>query len=177
MDESVISSMDESVISRIVESVVKAVEKTSPQVHKCRCNKKITLKTAVNLISKIERKAKEIGVNVVIAIAGEGGNPIAVHCMDDAYIASYDIAVNKAFTAVSLKMSTSALAKLSQPGADLYGVQFTNQGKIVIFPGGEPILVNGKVIGGIGISGGSAAQDGELATYGKNMLMEADSWQ
>ncbi|MBE6610842.1 MAG: heme-binding protein, partial [Ruminococcaceae bacterium] len=88
--------------------------------------------------------------------------------MDDAYIASYDVAVNKAFTVVALKMSTIALRPLAQPGASLYGIQFTNGGKIVIFGGGDPICdAEGKIIGGLGVSGGSEEQDTALSAYGK----------
>ena len=64
--------------------------------------------------------------------------------MDGAYIASYDIAVNKTFTSAGLKMSTAELANLSQPGQPLYGIQHTNEGKIVIFGGGEPLEIDGK---------------------------------
>ncbi len=110
------------------------------------------------LIEKIEAKAKEMGVNAVIAVANEGGNIVAVECMDDSYIASYDIAVNKAFTCASLKMSTSQLKKLAQPGCNLYGIQFTNNGRIVIFGGGEPLKSGDKTIGGLGVSGGSEKQ-------------------
>jgi uncharacterized protein GlcG (DUF336 family) len=91
--------------------------------------------------------------------------------MDNAYIASYDVAVNKAFTVVSLKMSTSTLKPLAQPGGSLYGIQFTNNGKIVIFGGGEPLLnAKGDIIGGLGVSGGTEEQDTALAEYGKQIF-------
>jgi uncharacterized protein GlcG (DUF336 family) len=88
--------------------------------------------------------------------------------MDDAYLASYDVAVNKAYTVVALKMSTIALKPLAQPGASLYGIQFTNGGKIVIFGGGDPLTAkDGKILGGLGVSGGSEEQDTALSAYGK----------
>ena len=88
--------------------------------------------------------------------------------MDDSYIASYDVAVNKAFTVVALKMSTKALKKLAQPGESLYGIQFTNGGRIVIFGGGDPLVGrSGEIIGGIGVSGGSEDEDTALSAYGK----------
>ena len=95
--------------------------------------------------------------------------------MDGAYIASYDIAVNKTFTSAGLKMSTAELANLSQPGQPLYGIQHTNEGKIVIFGGGEPLEIDGKIIGAIGVSGGTAEQDTMLAAYGKEVLKEVIS--
>ena len=106
-----------------------------------------------------------------MAISGKAGHPVSVQCMDDSYIASYDIAVQKAFTSVSLKMSTSTLKPLASPGGSLYGIQFTNGGKIVIFGGGEPLKNKDDVIiGGIGVSGGSEEQDSALAAYGKEIF-------
>jgi uncharacterized protein GlcG (DUF336 family) len=88
--------------------------------------------------------------------------------MDDAYLASYDVAVNKAYTVVALKMSTMTLKPLAQPGQSLYGIQFTNGGKIVIFGGGDPLTdAKGSIIGGLGVSGGSEERDAALSLYGK----------
>ena len=112
-----------------------------------------------------------MGVNAVVAVSNRAGHPVLVECMDDSYIASYDVAVNKAFTVVSLKMSTSRLKPLSQPGGSLYGIQFTNNGKIVIFGGGEPLCNSkGDIIGGLGVSGGTEEQDTALAEYGKQLF-------
>lgn len=95
--------------------------------------------------------------------------------MDGAYIASYDIAVNKTYTSAGLKMSTAKLGELSQPGQPLYGIQFTNEGKIVIFGGGEPLESEGNIIGALGVSGGSAEEDTFLAAYGREILKEVIS--
>ena len=79
---------------------------------------------------------------------------------------------------MALKMSTAALKELAQPGGELYGIQHTNGGRIVIFGGGVPIVRDGEVIGGLGISGGSEAQDTALAQYGEKVIKEAaDLWQ
>lgn len=99
------------------------------------------------------------GAAVVTAVCDAGGNPVVLLRDDDAYIASVDIAANKAFTSVSLKMTTAELGRLAQPGAPLYGVQHTNAGRIVIFGGGVPLVRDGAIIGGFGVSGGSAEQD------------------
>lgn len=135
-------------------------------------NGKMSLSLAKTLIEKVEEKAIAKQIAVVITIADEAAHPVAVHCMDGAYIASYDIAVNKAFTSASLKMSTAELGSLSQPGRPLYGIQHTNAGKIVVFGGGEVLTVNGNIIGAIGVSGGSAAEDTALAAYGKEICKE-----
>ena len=133
----------------------------------------MTLDFALELIKGVEEEARRIGVNAVVAVVSRGANPVAVHCMDNSYIASYDIAFNKAFTVVSLKMPTTKLKELAQPGKDLYGIQFTNNGRIVIFGGGEPLVANGTVIGGLGVSGGSEEQDTYLAKYGEKLFKEA----
>ena len=152
-------------LSKIVESVVKqVVSENKPE------KGKITLSLAKKLAEKIELKAEEIGVRAVVAVANEGARPILVESMDGAYIASYDIALNKAYTVTALKMNTSALKELSQPGQPLYGIQFTNSGQIVIFGGGEPLKINGNFVGGLGVSGGSEEQDTYLAAYGKEVF-------
>ncbi|MBQ3133030.1 MAG: heme-binding protein [Clostridia bacterium] len=131
----------------------------------------VSLEQALWLAEQVKAKAREMGFPCVVAVSDRAARPVLVECMDDAYIASYDVAFNKAFTVVSLKMPTSDLKSLAQPGADLYGIQFTNNGKIVIFGGGEPLRnADGKIVGGLGISGGSEEQDTALAAYGKKVF-------
>lgn len=151
-------------ISRIVAEVVAQVSANRPT--------SISLSQAKRLIERVEQKAKEMGLSVVVAVSNSSANPVAVECMDDSYMASYDIAVNKAYTVVALKMSTLKLKSLAQPGDPLYGIQFTNGGKIVIFGGGDPLVYNGTIIGGLGVSGGSEEQDVELSAYGASILHE-----
>lgn len=130
--------------------------------------KQMTLAKAEQLADAVMAEAKRIGVRAVICVSDAAGHPKLVKCMDDAYIASYDVAVNKAFTVVALKMSTMTLKPLAQPGQSLYGIQFTNGGKIVIFGGGDPLTDGkGSIIGGLGVSGGSEEQDAALSLYGK----------
>ncbi len=136
-----------------------------------RDEQKMTLPLALALSEYVKGKASELGVNAVVAITDSGGNPVSVQCMDDSYIASYDIALNKAFTVVALKMPTKTLKDLAQPGQSLYGIQFTNNGKIVIFGGGVPLYNGeGKIIGGLGVSGGTEDQDTALADFGGEVL-------
>ena len=131
----------------------------------------ITLDMALSLAEAVRKKASEIGVKAVVAIADKGANPVLVQCMDDSYIASYDIALNKAYTSVALKMPTWKLSELAKPGNSLYGIQHTNGGKIVIFGGGEPLCNrNGDIIGALGVSGGSESEDTALAAYGKEIF-------
>lgn len=172
MENSNIAEIISRVVSQLKEDAAAEGSKGSGQTAD------VSLRMAKRLMERIETEASRMGVNAVIAVANKGGRPVAVHCMDEALIASYDIAVNKAYTCAALKMSTKELKRLSQPGGDLYGIQHTNEGKIVIFGGGIPIIHNGKVIGGLGVSGGSEAQDTALAEYGEKLIKEAlDLWQ
>ena len=151
--------MNELEIREIVKNTVSAY----------RGNKsEMTLAMADRLADAVLAEAKRIGVKAVVCVSDGAGNPKLVKSMDDAYIASYDVAVNKAFTVVALKMSTITLKPLAQPGASLYGIQFTNGGRIVIFGGGDPLMgEKGRIIGGLGVSGGSEEQDTALSAYGK----------
>ena len=159
-------------LSQIVDGVVRAVlEKDNEHNRKNIASNnlsKMTLACARDIIRAVQTKARDIGVNAVVCVSDGKGNPVAVECMDDAFLASFDIAVNKAYTVTALKMPTSALAELAKPGGSLYGIQHTNSGKIVIFGGGE-FLCNdkGDIVGGLGVSGGSAEQDTMLGQYGK----------
>lgn len=154
--------MDNNEIEKIVQEVMKKT--SAPQG--------MTLALAVKLIEKVEAKAAEWGMRVVTAVSDASGRPVAVHCMDGAYIGSFDVALNKTYTSVAFQMSTAKLGTLSQPGESLYGIQFTNGGKIVIFGGGEVLEQNGKMIGALGVSGGTAKQDTDLAAYGKSVFEE-----
>jgi uncharacterized protein GlcG (DUF336 family) len=69
-------------------------------------------------------------------------------------------------------MSTEYIGKLAIPSGPLYGIQNTNGGRIVVFGGGCPLKNNNTVIGGIGVSGGTAEQDIELANYAENIFRE-----
>ncbi len=127
----------------------------------------ITLRAAEALIKRVFEAAKAMGLSVFAAVADNGANPVAVARMDGAILASYDIALNKAYTSAALHKSTAELSELAASGGELYGIQHTNGGRIVIFGGGEPLYRDGTVAGAIGVSGGTLAQDTELATVGK----------
>lgn len=128
----------------------------------------MTLNLAERVADAVIAEAQRVGIKVVVALSDAAGNPKLVKVMEDAYIASYDIAVNKAYTVVALKMPTVKLKPLAAPGGELYGIQFTNGGKIVIFGGGDPLInPKGKIIGGLGVSGGSEEQDIALSEFGR----------
>lgn len=166
----------EQVVERAVRETLKTMEREAgrkaEQTEKTEIGQEVllTLETAKKLAGEVERKAKEMGLPVVIAVSDASARPIAVHCMDGAYIASFDIALHKAYTSAGLKMSTAELSRLSAPGQPLYGIQNTNDGKIVIFGGGEVLERNGQTVGALGVSGGTLEQDTALAAYGKEMF-------
>jgi uncharacterized protein GlcG (DUF336 family) len=127
----------------------------------------MNLATAKQLIEAAEKKAMEIGQPIVVAVADVGGNLVALHRMDNAFLVSIEIAKNKAYTAVGVQMPTHNLAGACQPGAPLFGLNTTDNCRIVIFAGGFPVKdKNGALIGGIGVSGGSAEQDIACAEAG-----------
>ncbi len=132
----------------------------------------MNLELAVKLIEKVEEKAEEMGMRVVAAVSDASGRPIAVHCMDGAYHGSFDVAVNKAYTSTAFQMATKELAKLCKPGGDLYGLQFSNDGKVMVLGGGEPLKIGDTMIGALGVSGGTAEEDIALAAYGSSVLKE-----
>lgn len=149
------------------------IEKVVKGVMRSRSAKNsMTLALAVKLIEAVEKKAAEQKMRVVTAVSDASGRPVAVHCMDGAYIGSFDVALNKTYTSIAFQMSTAQLGRLSQPGESLYGIQFTNGGRIVIFGGGELLEQNGVILGALGVSGGTAEQDTELAAYGKSIFEE-----
>ncbi|WP_227378192.1 GlcG/HbpS family heme-binding protein [Haladaptatus halobius] len=126
----------------------------------------IPLQTATKLIEAAEEKAEDIDNPMVITVVNSEGNLIAQHRMDSAWLASVSISRNKAYTSAALDMPTHELAEPSEPGNSLYGLQTTDEGRIVIFGGGYPLERDGEVVGAIGVSGGEVSQDQEVAEAG-----------
>lgn len=117
------------------------------------------LERAKKLLEAAEYKALEIGVAMVIAVVDDGGNLVAQQRMDGALLASISLALDKAYTAVALKMPTDQAAEFSAPGRELYGLNTAGDGRFIVFGGGFPIVERGVVVGGIGVSGGSVQED------------------
>jgi len=108
-------------------------------------------------------KAAEIGVLESVCIVDAGGHPIVLERMDGARITGPQIAWNKAFTAAGHKRSTHLFnappSGPALPGNEAFGIQLSFEGKFAIFVGGYPIVVDGEVVGGVGLSGGNGEQD------------------
>ncbi len=126
----------------------------------------ITLKDAKRIIEAAEKKAAEIGQPMNIAVADQGGNLISHVRMDGAWLGSIDISIKKAYTSRAFDIATKDLATHSQSGGQFFGIHASNDGKIMIFAGGIPLKQDGKVVGAIGVSGGSGDQDHAVAEAG-----------
>ena len=126
----------------------------------------ITLEEAQRIISAAEHKAKQMGQPMNIAVMDAGRNLVAFHRMDGAWVASTDIAIDKAFTSAGRGLTTRKIGEMAQPGQPLFGINTTNGGRIVIFAGGIPLMRDGEVAGAIGVSGGTVDEDHEVAEAG-----------
>jgi uncharacterized protein GlcG (DUF336 family) len=129
--------------------------------------KQVTLEAAERIIEVCKRKAEELGQPMCIAVVDGGANLVAFVRMDDSLLVAADIAVKKALTATEFRMDTRQLTSLVQPGAPLYGIEAATGGRLVVFGGGTPLTdEDGRVVGGVGVSGGSVEQDQEVAAAG-----------
>jgi uncharacterized protein GlcG (DUF336 family) len=130
----------------------------------------VTLNDARRIIAAAEKKASEIGQPMNIAVADAGGNLIAHVRMDGAWLGSIDISIKKAYTSRAFDIATKDLAAHSQSGGQFFGIHASNDGRIMIFAGGIPLKHDGKVVGAVGVSGGSGEQDHAVAEAGAAAL-------
>lgn len=121
--------------------------------------KYITLQDAKNAMAAAEAEARKNNWNVAVAILDAGGHLISFQRMEDVQIGSIDIAIGKARTAVNFKRPTKALDDLVSSGRNAF---LAIEG-VIPLQGGLPVIADGKLIGGIGVSGGTAAQDEQIA--------------
>ena len=121
----------------------------------------LSLEKARKIIRAGEKKAKEMNIAAVFAVVNAEGNLIIEERMDNAILVSIDVAYKKAYTAAALKLNTEDLTALVQPGAMFYGLQ--SDSKYIVFGGGMLLKVDGKIVGAVGVSGGSAQEDMEIA--------------
>ena len=126
----------------------------------------ITLEAARSIIAAAEKKAEDIGQPMNVAVVDEGGNLVAFERMPNAWLGSIDIAQKKAWTSRAFDIETGDLAKHSQSGNQFFGIHASNDGKVMIFAGGVPLKQDGKVVGAVGVSGGSGEQDQAVADAG-----------
>jgi uncharacterized protein GlcG (DUF336 family) len=125
--------------------------------------KSLSLDDAQRVIQAGIAKAKDVHSPSNIAVVDAGGNLLAFARMEEAWLGSIDIAINKAFTSRAFDVATKQLGTLAQPGQQFYGIQASNHGRVMIFAGGLPLKSSGKVIGAVGVSGGTGEQDQQIA--------------
>lgn len=131
--------------------------------------KRINLQTAKALMELIEYRAKQLSMSAVIAICTPEGNMLAVHAMDESFLLSFEVAMKKAYTAVALKMSTMELKELTKQGATFEGLE-ASMPQVIAIGGGIPLRIDGEIVGGLGISGGTGEEDHSLAVFGQEAL-------
>jgi glc operon protein GlcG len=128
--------------------------------------KSLSLEDARKAAAAAVTEAKKNKWNMAIAVVDDGGHLIYFERIDETQIASIDIAIGKARTAVNFKRPTKALEDAINGG----------QYAVMTFPnsipreGGLPIFVDGKVVGGIGVSGGKSSEDTQVAIAGAGAL-------
>ena len=125
----------------------------------------MSLHSAQTVVDAARNKAQAIGVPMNIAVVDAGANLVAFARMDDAWLGSIDIAQGKAYTARAFDMPTKDLAPMCQPGQPLFGIHASNQGRLVIFAGGIPLQTE-RIVGAVGVSGGTVDQDQQVAEAG-----------
>src|SRR6478735_11015853 len=126
----------------------------------------LTLADARKIIAAAQKKATEIGQPMNVAVCDAGGNLLAFERMEGAWLGSIDISINKAWTSRAFDIATGDLAKHSQSGGQFFGIHASNGGRVMIFAGGVPLKRGGKVVGAVGVSGGSGDQDHAVAEAG-----------
>ena len=157
--------VQEQEIEELKAKVRKIVAEQLGIADKGEVNMDMSLASLKKMACYVEEKAKEIGVPMVFSAVDEGGNLLYFQRMEGSLLISVKVSQDKAYTALSLKCPTSVLADVTKPGDSLWSLHNSADGRIVCFGGGYPIEVDGKVIGAIGVSGGTADQDMAVATY------------
>ena len=137
------------------------IELVSEKLSSIDMDSNLSLEKARKIIRAGERKAKEMNIAAVFAVVNPEGNLIIEERMDNAILVSVEVAYKKAYTAAALKLNTEDLTALVQPGAMFYGLQ--SDPKYIVFGGGMLLKINGKIVGAVGVSGGSAQEDMEIA--------------
>lgn len=128
--------------------------------------KRLDIDDAGRVIAGARDKALELGVPMCIAVTDESGNLIAFERMDGSKITSINLAIDKSYTATGIQKSTQALGEANQPGMPAHGIASALGGRMVAVGGGVPVLSGTDVVGGVGVSSGSPAQDHEVAVAG-----------
>ena len=128
--------------------------------------KRLSIDEAKLMIDAAEKKSDVIGIPMCIAVTDESGNLLAFSRMDGGKVSSISIAIDKAFTASAAKNATEFYNEMCRPGSPTFGIHTSNQGHFSIIGGGLPVKSGKAIVGGIGASSGTPAQDIEVAQAG-----------
>lgn len=134
--------------------------------------KRLSLAEAKVLIDGATQKSIEMKIPMCIAVTDESGHLMAFDRMDGGKVSSSPIAIDKAFTGAVARKGTHVYNELCQPGKSTFGIHVTNGGHFSIIGGGFPVFVDGQIVGGIGISSGTAAEDQVVAEYALTYFYE-----
>lgn len=133
----------------------------------------LALDDAKDALDAAEAKASELGVAMNLAAVNQEGNLLGFRRMDGAKLVAASIARDKAYTAAAVKKPTAALKEGSEPGGDVYGLQSTDDNRVVTFGGGLPVERDGAVVGAVGASGGAVEEDVAVAGAAVDHLDES----
>jgi len=133
----------------------------------------------LDLARRMIAAAREVAIGeqalVSIAVVDAGGHLICFERMDGAEIAGPVLAVDKAHTAVAQRSGTHELTSMVAPGGSLAGMNSADHGRYICFGGGLPLWSEGRVVAGIGVSGGTVEQDLAAAEAGRDLFVTAEA--
>lgn len=137
----------------------------------------LTLAAAEKMAQAARNKAEELSVPITVAVVDAGANLILQQKMDGAILISIETAYRKAYTAAVLQLPTASLKEQTLPSGELYGLHTLSGGQYCVFGGGLPVFQNGRLLGAVGISGGSVQQDVAIAAAAVKVLEETGTLQ
>ena len=164
---------DVAMVEQLVRAAVARASSGSTSITGSATIRAYDLETLKRMAEAAEARATELGVPIVFAGVDAGGNLMLLHRMTDSLLGSIDIAIGKAFTSAAFTLPTAALKDLSTPSGELHGIQNSNGGRVVVFGGGLPVFVDGRIAGGVGVSGGTVDQDVCIVTHAISVVQEA----
>jgi uncharacterized protein GlcG (DUF336 family) len=129
----------------------------------------LSLDLALSLLARVREEARARDLSLAAAVVDAGGHVLASQRMDGTALGAMKLAVGKAFTAASWATPSGEFSCSTQPGGDDWGWNTTDP-RIVVYAGGIPLLVDGELVGAVGASGGTAAEDEECVVAAASAL-------
>src|SRR5436305_9711310 len=132
-------------------------------------HRRLSLALAIELLGRVRDEAASRQLALAAAVVDEGGHVLASQRMDGAALGAMSLAVGKAHTSVLWGAPTGGFMQSTQPGGDDWGWNTTDS-RIVVYAGGIPLLADGELVGALGASGGTAAEDEQCVVGAANGL-------